>query len=43
VGIQVLVYDGHDWARKCWPAWGMSGHEIAGPIRACLIHLLLVH
>jgi hypothetical protein len=43
VGRQVLVHDGHDWASKCWSARGMSGHESAGILRACLIHLLQVH
>jgi hypothetical protein len=40
VGTNVLVHDGHDWARKSWSTRGMSGHEISGPLRACLIHLL---
>jgi hypothetical protein len=40
VGTKVLVHDGHDWARKCWSASGMSGHENTGPLRICLIHLL---
>jgi hypothetical protein len=43
VGTEVLVHDGHDWACKCWSTRGMSGHESAGPLRACLIHLLQVH
>jgi hypothetical protein len=37
VGTQVLVHDGQDWAHKCWSIRGMSGHESAGPLRACLI------
>jgi hypothetical protein len=27
----LLAHDGDDWARKCWFARGMSGHEVAGP------------
>jgi hypothetical protein len=33
VGTKVLVHDGHKWARKCWSAGGMSGHESAGPLK----------
>jgi hypothetical protein len=40
VGTKVLVHDGHDWARKCWSARGMSGYVSAGPLRARSIHLL---
>jgi hypothetical protein len=29
----VLVHDGHDWARKCWSARGMSGHESARSLK----------
>jgi hypothetical protein len=43
VGTKVLIHDGHDWARKCWSARGMSEHESVGPLRACLIHLLQVY
>jgi hypothetical protein len=43
VGTKVLVYDGHDWARKCWSARGMSGYESASPLSVCLIYLLYVY
>jgi hypothetical protein len=43
VGTKVLVHDGHGWACKCWSARDMSGHESAGALSACLIHLLSVH
>jgi hypothetical protein len=33
VDIKVLVYDGHDWACKCWSTRGMSGHESAKPLK----------
>jgi hypothetical protein len=31
MGTKVLVHNGHEWARKCWSARGMSGHESATP------------
>jgi hypothetical protein len=32
VGTKVLLaHDGDDWARKCWSARSMSGHESAEP------------
>jgi hypothetical protein len=40
VDTKVLIHDGHDWARKCYSGRDMSGHESAGPLRACLIHLI---
>jgi hypothetical protein len=33
VSMKVLVHDGHDWARKCWSARVMSGHESARPLK----------
>jgi hypothetical protein len=36
VGTKVLVHDGHDWARKCWSARGMSGHESVGPLEGMI-------
>jgi hypothetical protein len=29
----LLALDGGDWARKCWSARGMSGHESVGPLK----------
>jgi hypothetical protein len=34
VGMKVLVHDEHEWARKCWSAKGMSGHESVGPLKS---------
>jgi hypothetical protein len=36
VGTKVLVPDGHDWARKCWSARGMSWHESVGPLKGMI-------
>jgi hypothetical protein len=34
--MKVLVHDEHNWARKCWSARGMRGHESAGPLRSMI-------
>jgi hypothetical protein len=33
MGTKVLVQDSHGWARKCWSATGISGHESARPLK----------
>jgi hypothetical protein len=32
VGTQVLVHDGHDWARKCWSHKGMFDPSSVGTL-----------
>jgi hypothetical protein len=33
VDTKLLVHNGHDWARKCWSARGMSGYKSVGPLK----------